>query len=130
MLQNILVAGAAREPRAHGFNLVHRETIQTRKVMQALQELENRYPRVGLSLLKIFFPGDLWRKEAKFWAERKRELDAQRYGNVVSMTGKESAESGSDASVSTGCEETATDQEHDVPVGGHLPTASSDQRQS
>lgn len=119
MLQNILVAGAAREPWAHGINLVYRETIENRKVMHALQDLENRYPRVGLSLLKIFFPGDLWPNEAIFWSDRKKELDAQKHGDVVSTTGKESALNGTDASVSS---DRGFDQKDDVPHRDPLHT--------
>jgi hypothetical protein len=71
MLQNILVAGATRRPPAYGFKLEARETIEGPKVMGVLQDVEKKYPGVGLSLLNMFFPGGLRPDEEQYWAAKK-----------------------------------------------------------
>jgi hypothetical protein len=70
MAQNVVAAGAPRSMSAHGIPLEYIETIQYEKVMKTLQELEDKYPSVGASLLPVFFPGKLREDEQKWWDER------------------------------------------------------------
>lgn len=83
MVQNILVARATRNPAAYGFDLQHHDVIEGGKTMQALQGVEDEYPGVGLSLLDIFFPGDLWPKEADYWQEKKIQRHERRLESVM-----------------------------------------------
>ena len=70
MAQNVVAAGATRSMSAHGIPLEFIEKIQYEKVMKTLQELEDKYPSVGASLLPVFFPGKLREDEQKWWDER------------------------------------------------------------
>jgi hypothetical protein len=69
MIQNIYVAGAARRPSAYGIHLVYKDCIGEPKVMNTLLEVERRYPRVGRSLLPLFFSGALRSDETDKWNE-------------------------------------------------------------
>ncbi|KAF9641673.1 hypothetical protein BFW01_g1656 [Lasiodiplodia theobromae] len=57
MAQNVYVAGARRRPEAVGVPLVFREVIGETKVFETLLRVEERYPKVGRSMLDTFFPG-------------------------------------------------------------------------
>ncbi|KAL0063081.1 hypothetical protein AAF712_009988 [Marasmius tenuissimus] len=72
MLQNVIAAGARRDPSALGFHLEHYHTVHQNKVFEALKEAEERERRVGFVLLDIFFPGGLMPLEEQ-WKERKKE---------------------------------------------------------
>jgi hypothetical protein len=74
MLQNIVVAGATRSPQAHGLDLKKHDLVEGKSVMKVLQELDHKYLGVGLSLLRIFFPGALREEEEQYWASRKSDL--------------------------------------------------------
>jgi hypothetical protein len=80
MLQNILVAGATRRSQAHGIDLRQCELVQGTSVMKVLQDVEDKYPGVGLSLLDMFFPGDLRPDEKTYWAERKKIFQWKKAG--------------------------------------------------
>ncbi|KAI0185162.1 hypothetical protein EV127DRAFT_464017 [Xylaria flabelliformis] len=67
MLDNIYVAGASRSPKDFGIPLQFVEVIGHNKGMKALLEVESRYPRVGRSMLRTFFPGDLEPEEQAEW---------------------------------------------------------------
>ncbi|KAI1738027.1 hypothetical protein F4680DRAFT_460126 [Xylaria scruposa] len=67
MLDNIYVAGASRSPKDFGIPLQFVEVIGHNKVMNALFEVESRYPRVGQSMVRIFFPGELEPHEQVEW---------------------------------------------------------------
>ncbi|OCH92343.1 hypothetical protein OBBRIDRAFT_455218 [Obba rivulosa] len=75
MVQNVVAAGAERTPGALGFHLEEvspgggRNFVHERKVFEALKEAENVVPRVGISLLPIFFPGNLLPEE-EAWKRR------------------------------------------------------------
>lgn len=71
MLQNIIVAGAPRDPSTAGIHLVYRKSFVNRKVMKTLMAVEEEYPYVGLSLLETFFPGQLREDEELWWAQRR-----------------------------------------------------------
>ncbi|KAI1653203.1 hypothetical protein F4813DRAFT_375381 [Daldinia decipiens] len=67
ILQNTYVAGASRSPEAFGMPLEFVEVIAKHKVMDALLAVEDRYPRVGRSLLPIFFAEELNEEETAKW---------------------------------------------------------------
>jgi hypothetical protein len=67
MGQNIIVAAAPRNPSAFGIHLEHIKDIRAQKVMQVLKDTETEFPRVGASLLNIFFPGGLRDDERIYW---------------------------------------------------------------
>ncbi|KUI62541.1 hypothetical protein VP1G_09659 [Cytospora mali] len=67
ILQNIYVAGAWRSPSAFGVPLEFVEVIADNKVMKTLYKVEERYQRLGRSMLGTFFPGDLREDEQKQW---------------------------------------------------------------
>ncbi|KAJ5593841.1 uncharacterized protein N7459_000049 [Penicillium hispanicum] len=65
ILQNIFVAGRARDPAAFGVPLSFEEVIVETKVMKTLYGVEEKYPMVGRSMLDTFFPGDNLRADEK-----------------------------------------------------------------
>ncbi|XDG05627.1 hypothetical protein ABKA04_005242 [Annulohypoxylon sp. FPYF3050] len=67
ILDNIFAAGASRTPKDFGIPLAFKGVIGHRKVMQALLEVERVYPRVGKSMLPVFFPGGLKPEEDAEW---------------------------------------------------------------
>lgn len=71
MAQNFLAAGSKRDPRAFGVHLEFLQRIEGDRVMDVLMRVENEYSRVGASLLKVFFPGELREHEEKFWDEKR-----------------------------------------------------------
>ncbi|KAK9233800.1 hypothetical protein V1525DRAFT_392107 [Lipomyces kononenkoae] len=79
IVQNIFVAGASRSPKDFGVPLKFVEVIGNHKVMQTLFEVEAKYPRVGRSMLEIFFPGPLRPDEKERW-----ERYAARFNEQVS----------------------------------------------
>lgn len=76
IVHNVVVAGAPRKPGSFGIHLTYQQTIVDRKVMSVLATAETHYPRLGLSLLSTFFPGDLRAREKHFWAYAKRRAHA------------------------------------------------------
>ena len=84
MVQNAVAAGATRSADALGFHfepLQEEDEIKEKKVMRTLMRAEERERGVGLALLPIFFPGELWPEEQEYWDARKREKleeDAQK----------------------------------------------------
>ena len=67
MVQNALVARSRRDPGTLGVHLEFRRVIGEMQAMDALLKLEARYPKVGGSLLPIFFPGELLPEERASW---------------------------------------------------------------
>ena len=67
MLQNVAVAGYARQPSALGVHLDFVQVLRHYKVMDALYEVEKTYPGVGASMRATFFPGELNTREKKTW---------------------------------------------------------------
>lgn len=92
MIQNAIAAGAKRSPAALGFHLrrAREHTIYNKKSFKALKEAEAVEPYVGLSLLPIFFPGDLRPDEIAWRDGRKAYLaslsTADKAGNSQQMT--------------------------------------------
>ncbi|RPD66423.1 hypothetical protein L226DRAFT_454129 [Lentinus tigrinus ALCF2SS1-7] len=79
MIQNVLAAGVTRSADALGFHFREpskEDFIKERKVMQTLMKAEEREPGVGLSLLPLFFPGDLWPQEQEYWEVKRKERNA------------------------------------------------------
>ena len=76
MVQNVVAAGATRSAAALGFHFeesVEGDFIKEHKVMQTLMKAEEREPGVGLALLPIFFPGELWPDEQEYWDKKRKE---------------------------------------------------------
>lgn len=67
MFQNVLVAGWRSNPSALGVHLEYRAVVAEMSTMDTLLALEASYPRVGKSLLPIFFPGELRQGEIDAW---------------------------------------------------------------
>lgn len=77
-LYNILCGELPRTPEALGLPLVLVEVIADAKVMDTLMLLEQRYPGVGASILKIFFPGKMTEEDTLWWASMATKLEAAR----------------------------------------------------
>lgn len=73
ILGNIIVAGCTRPPSAYGVPLAFHDVITDTKVMETLFAVEEKYPRLGKSMLATFFPGTLRPAELERW----RELDVR-----------------------------------------------------
>jgi hypothetical protein len=80
MVQNIIVAGASRDPSAFGIHLEYKQSFLERKVMSTLKATEVAYPHVGRSLLETFFPGKLRDDEEAWWKEAQEK--AMSYGQA------------------------------------------------
>lgn len=78
MVQNLLAAGARREAGALGIHLKCVNTIVDSKVVSALRKTEEQYPKVGVSLVPIFFPAGMRVKpgEKSFWDDARSLRDA------------------------------------------------------
>lgn len=71
----VIVAGAPRQPESFGVYLDYLDVFVQPKVMKTLQAAEVRYPGLGRSMLRTFFPGDLRPDEADWWREsREKEV--------------------------------------------------------
>ncbi|KAI8724311.1 hypothetical protein NCS52_00288900 [Fusarium sp. LHS14.1] len=77
ILQNMYVAGTSRPPEAFGVSLEFVEVIGKPKVMDTLFEVEEHYPRLGKSMLPIFFAGELREDEEKEW-DKYEKIDKER----------------------------------------------------
>ncbi|KFZ24659.1 hypothetical protein V502_00861 [Pseudogymnoascus sp. VKM F-4520 (FW-2644)] len=77
MLQNIIVAGTRRTPKAFGVPLVPEDVIGEPKVMDTLFAVEEAYHRVGRSMRDTFFPGSLHPEEKKRWEELETVANAK-----------------------------------------------------
>ncbi|KAI0824379.1 hypothetical protein BC628DRAFT_1279436, partial [Trametes gibbosa] len=70
MVQNVVAAGAQRSADALGFHFepsTKADVVRENKVMQTLMSVEEKEPGVGLSMLPLFFPGDLRAEEQAHW---------------------------------------------------------------
>lgn len=74
MVQNIIVAGVARDPRVFGIHVKHVEEVKGNKAMHVLMKKEEIYPRVGASLVRVFSPGRLQESEQAFWDSKRMEV--------------------------------------------------------
>lgn len=77
MVQNIVAAGAARDPSVFGMALKHVGVIKGNKVMHVLMRTEELHPRVGATLVPIFFPGRLRESEYAFWDSKLMKAGAK-----------------------------------------------------
>ncbi|EFR03484.1 hypothetical protein MGYG_06482 [Nannizzia gypsea CBS 118893] len=76
ILQNIYVAGAPRRPENFGIPLDFVEVIGQPSTMETLLEVEEKYEKVGRSMLEEFFPGSLTGSEQERWDEIARNHGA------------------------------------------------------
>lgn len=75
IVQNVVVAGAVREPRAQGIPLDPVAVYGDASVMQTLYMVEDKYPGIGRRLRDEFFQGRLRDDEVAKWdALKEREL--------------------------------------------------------
>ena len=77
MVYIVVAAGAPRRPEAFGLPLVFKRVIAKNRTIAALQELEQHYSGVGVSLLPIFFPGGLLDADSPWWAEAEKKHKAR-----------------------------------------------------
>jgi hypothetical protein len=89
MLQNVIVARAPRSPATIGIHARLEQVVYRPKVMDTLYALEEKYPRVGASLLPVLFPGPLRPEDIEEWKNlednaREREV-AILSANVTSL---------------------------------------------
>jgi hypothetical protein len=77
MLQNAMLAAAARRPDRRGLPLALVDTIVTHRVMDGLMDLDATIENAGLSLRDEFFPGFL-REDEKDWWDGERDA----YDNI------------------------------------------------
>lgn len=74
MIQNIIVAGVARDPKVFGIDLKRVGEVKGHKVMHVLMKTEELYPRVGASLVPVYFPGRLRESEQTFWDSKRMQV--------------------------------------------------------
>ncbi|KAG5980456.1 hypothetical protein E4U54_006784 [Claviceps lovelessii] len=74
MAENLFEAGKRREPASYGIPLRFREVIAQTSVMGTLYEVEDKYPRLGWSMLPTFFPGMLREDEMTRWDEYEKRF--------------------------------------------------------
>ena len=69
MVQNLVAAGAKCSANALGIHLKQLTSISDTSVASVLHKVEQQYPRVGLSLIPVFFPGGMRAKaeEMPLW---------------------------------------------------------------
>jgi hypothetical protein len=77
MLLNIYVAGHGRHTQCNSLPILFKEAIGNIKVMRALYEFEETYPRLGSSILSVFFPGKLELDEQQRWVDYSRTARAR-----------------------------------------------------
>ncbi|CZR57981.1 uncharacterized protein PAC_07871 [Phialocephala subalpina] len=92
IVQNVLVAGCRRDPSALGVHLEFREVIGEMTAMDALIALEDKYTKVGRSLLPIFFPGKLLPEEVARWDALKAKAIQEAEAARLDMQGRPIAE--------------------------------------
>ncbi|KAJ6186444.1 hypothetical protein N7519_007745 [Penicillium mononematosum] len=78
-LQNLIAAGAPRQPRALGVHIKDTgRPISGTRVAHVLKMAEEQYPGVGISLVPIFFPGSMRIREQDFafWRDAQERIMA------------------------------------------------------
>lgn len=88
MIHNVVVVGLRRDPSTLGIHLEYRDVVGEMTVMDALLDLEEKYPQVGASLLPIFFPGQLRLDETSKW-EALRQCGEQQAEQATSSEGQQ-----------------------------------------
>ncbi|KAI1378431.1 hypothetical protein F4677DRAFT_443646 [Hypoxylon crocopeplum] len=79
ILQNAYVAGTSREPEAFGMPLEFVEVIGKPSVMDTLFAVEDKYPRLGQSMVATLFPGELRSAEEQRWqGYRARRIEMEK----------------------------------------------------
>ena len=74
-IYNLTIAHYPRHPSTHGLHLAYKETIAADSVMETLVIAETKYPRLGLSMVNVFYPV-LTTREKLFWAYAERRAKA------------------------------------------------------
>ncbi|KAM3462830.1 hypothetical protein NHJ6243_003836 [Beauveria neobassiana] len=68
ILGNTHIAGANRRPEMQGIPLIYEGVICETKVMATLLKVEKEYPKCGICMVNMFFPGKLRPIEEDEWA--------------------------------------------------------------
>ncbi|KAM3477182.1 hypothetical protein MY8738_006566 [Beauveria namnaoensis] len=68
ILGNTHIAGANRRPEMQGIPLIYEGVICETKVMATLLKVEKEYPKCGICMVDMFFPGKLRPIELEEWA--------------------------------------------------------------
>lgn len=87
-VQNLVAAGAMREPSALGLHVRPVEVFKGASVAKVLKEVETKYPFVGSSLVSVFFPGSLRAKgdDLVFWQNAmKARMASNEYGSRIDV---------------------------------------------
>lgn len=116
MVQNIIVAGVARDPKVFGIDLKRVGEVKGNKVMHVLMRTEEIYPRVGASLVPVFFPGRLRESEQTFWDSKK--LQAREKHVKPRSTGRQAL------SISTAGQDGSSPTKEQTVMGGTAMTTS------
>ena len=88
MGHTMFVAGRSRDPSAFGVHLTPLEFVLENNVMGTLKEVERRYPSIGISMLPLFFPGDLRDDEVDYWKQQKETRKMRQRECEISRTTK------------------------------------------
>ncbi|KAM3555897.1 hypothetical protein MY1884_005333 [Beauveria asiatica] len=78
ILGNTHIAGANRRPEMQGIPLIYESVICETKVMATLLKVEREYPKSGICMVNMFFPGKLRPAEEDEWAALDQSAD-ERY---------------------------------------------------
>ncbi|KAK8149297.1 hypothetical protein G3M48_007546 [Beauveria asiatica] len=78
ILGNTHVAGANRRPEMQVIPLIYESVICETKVMATLLKVEREYPKCGICMVNMFFPGKLRPAEEDEWAALDQSVD-ERY---------------------------------------------------
>lgn len=78
MLQNAMLAAAARRPDRRGLPLSLVDTIVSHRVMDGLMDLDMTIENAGLALRDEFFPGFLRQDEYDWWSGERDDYDEVR----------------------------------------------------
>ena len=85
-IQNIVAAGARREPGALGFHITLVEVITGPRIAGVLKEVEEKFPLVGSSLVPVYFHGGLrvHDEDLSFWRKAQELRSApNKFGTLV-----------------------------------------------
>lgn len=83
LVHNAAVCAIRRRPAAFGIELKYRQTIVAGKVMEALHDMETKFPQAGAALLDEFFPGDLRPREELVWRFARKRYELWRKGGCL-----------------------------------------------
>ncbi|KAM3525175.1 hypothetical protein NHJ13051_004132 [Beauveria bassiana] len=81
ILGNTHIAGANRRPEMQGIPLIYEGVICETKVMATLLKVEKEYPKCGICMVDMFFPGKLRPIEQEEWAALDQSEEGLDFGD-------------------------------------------------